>query len=274
ARPRASDGSHDPGAQHPAAGTRGPGRDRDRALRPSQPRASVDRHGGRPAAHCDQRMGGSATEFRDEVWIEARARAARDPGAGRRDGPRGGGPVMTMTNTVVERGALAPGTRPFPAKIGTKRARKHVPFAIMVLAAGVPAAAYAEHWWRVARFLESTDDAYVGGNVTAIAPHVAGFVAEIPAKDNQYVRAGELLIRLDDRDFRAAVDHAEAVLKQREAVLAELRAKYALQQSSLRQASAELAAKGARAIFASQDATRYQRLALTTFGSRQDAERA
>src|SRR5438874_12980698 len=52
-------------------------------------------------------------------------------------------------------------------------------------------------------FIESTDDAYVGGNVTPISPHIAGFVAEILVTDNQRVDAGQVLVRLDDRDVRS-----------------------------------------------------------------------
>ena len=176
--------------------------------------------------------------------------------------------TSTMANVALERS-----TKPIPAKIGPTIGRKHVAFLFLALAAGVGAAWYADHWWRIARYVESTDDAYVGGNVTPISPHVAGFVSDILVADNQYVHAGELLIRLDDHDFRAAVDHAEAVLRQRIAMLASLRGKSALQQSTIRQAGADLVAKAARARFASQDAVRYQRLALTSMGSRQDAER-
>src|SRR6266700_452079 len=69
------------------------------------------------------------------------------------------------------------------------------------------AAAYGFRWWTVGRWLVSTDDAYVGGNVTAIAPHVAGFVSEIAVRDNQFVRRGQVIVRLDDRDFETADDH-------------------------------------------------------------------
>ena len=60
------------------------------------------------------------------------------------------------------------------------------------------AAGYGYHWWAVDRFFQSTDDAYAGGNVTPVSPHVAGFIAEILVADNQHVAAGQLLIRLDD----------------------------------------------------------------------------
>ena len=85
---------------------------------------------------------------------------------------------------------------------------------------------YGESWWTTARFMESTDDAYVGGNVTPISPHIIGFIAEVAVTDNQRVEAGQLLIRLDDRDMRAAADHAKAILDQRTAALSTLRAQY------------------------------------------------
>jgi membrane fusion protein (multidrug efflux system) len=83
-----------------------------------------------------------------------------------------------------------------------------------------------------------------------------------------------LVIRLDERDFRAPLDHAQAVADQRQAALAGLEAKYVLHQATIRQAEADLNARAAHATFASADAVRYRDLALTTFGTRQNAERA
>jgi membrane fusion protein, multidrug efflux system len=59
--------------------------------------------------------------------------------------------------------------------------------------AELAAAWYAEHWWTVGRFIESTDDAYVGGEVTVISPKVAGLIAEVAVTDNQVIHAGDLL---------------------------------------------------------------------------------
>jgi membrane fusion protein (multidrug efflux system) len=133
---------------------------------------------------------------------------------------------------------------------------------------------YGIDWWKTGRFIESTDDAYVGGNVTSISPHVAGFVTKILVEDNKRVRAGELLVTLDKRDFQAAYDRAQSVVAARVATLASLRAKYTLQQSTITQAAADLAAKSAEAAFAHDDASRYAALALTSAGSRQDAQRS
>jgi membrane fusion protein (multidrug efflux system) len=61
----------------------------------------------------------------------------------------------------------------------------------------------------VGRFIQSTDDAYVGGDITVVAPKVAGSITQVAVTDNQEVHAGDLLVKLDDRDYRAAVQNAE-----------------------------------------------------------------
>ena len=143
--------------------------------------------------------------------------------------------------------------------------------ALFTLAGG--AAWYGQDWWTNGRFLQTTDDAYVGGNVTAIAPHVSGFVTRILVADNQRVTAGQILVQLDRRDYQAAYDRAQAVLAARTAALVNLRARQVLQQSAIRQSIADRAAKTANAVFTRIDSERYARLALTADGSRQNAEK-
>jgi membrane fusion protein (multidrug efflux system) len=172
-----------------------------------------------------------------------------------------------MDTVVLERATTTP-------KRNLKFGRKTLLLTGLALALIVGSVGYGRYWWTTGRFIESTDDAYAGGNVTPVAPHVAGFIAQILVTDNQYVRAGQLLIHLDARDFQAALDHAQAIADQRQAALAGLEAKYVLQQSMIRRAEADLAAKTARATFANQDAVRYHDLAATTFGTRQNSERA
>ena len=64
----------------------------------------------------------------------------------------------------------------------------------------VGAARYGYGWWTIGRFFATTDDAYVGGDIVAILPHMAGFVSEILVTDNQHVQAGQVLAGLDARD--------------------------------------------------------------------------
>src|SRR5690242_20714015 len=99
------------------------------------------------------------------------------------------------------------------------------------LLTGVGAAWYGQHWWTVGRFIESTDDAYVGGDVTVIAPKVAGFIAEVAVTDNQEVHAGDLLVKLDDRDYRAALAKTAAAVAGQQATLANLDAAGRLQEA-------------------------------------------
>ena len=169
--------------------------------------------------------------------------------------------------------ALTKWNAPVATKVGRRLTFKQLALLSFACVAAVSGSGYGYYWWTTGRFIESTDDAYVGGNVTPISPHIAGFVAEILVTDNQRVDAGQVLVRLDDRDARAAAEHAEAVLDQRTAMLASLRAKYALQQPTIEEAAADLDAKVAQASFAKLDAERYHTLALSDSGSRQSAER-
>jgi membrane fusion protein, multidrug efflux system len=174
-----------------------------------------------------------------------------------------------MDTIVLERAAI-----PAPVRARLKIGRKTLALAGLALAVTIAGAGYARYWWTAGRFIETTDDAYAGGNVTAVSPHVAGFVAQILVSDNQHVRAGQLLVRLDARDYQAALDHTSAIAEARQAALVGLQAKYALQQSMIEEARADLAGKTALAAFAGEEAARYRNLALTSFGTRQNAERA
>ena len=114
----------------------------------------------------------------------------------------------------------------------------------LFLAAGV---AYAIYWSLVARFVESTDDAYVGGNLVQITPQVSGTVLAIGADDTDYVKAGQTLVELDQADSRVALDQAEAALarsvrqvRNLMTTSAELEANVALREAELARASADL----------------------------------
>jgi membrane fusion protein, multidrug efflux system len=133
---------------------------------------------------------------------------------------------------------------------------------------------YGWSWWSVGRFLQSTDDAYVGADITPIAPKVAGFIAQVAVTDNQRVKAGDLLIKLDDRDYRAQLAQAEANVAARVAMLANLDATYRLQQALIDQASAEIAATGAEIVRAKDDVDRYRALSSTQAASVQRFQQA
>ena len=162
-----------------------------------------------------------------------------------------------------------------PASTRTRRRLRLKPLLLVAAAAAAlgGGAWFGMEWWTDGRFIETTDDAYVGGNLTSIAPHVAGFIEAILVSDNQRVQAGQLLVRLDPRDYQAALGHAQAVVGGANADLDSLRAQLALQQSTIQQQASELTAKAAQADFTATDAERYRNLATTAAGSRQDQQR-
>ena len=126
-----------------------------------------------------------------------------------------------------------------------RRARALLLVIALFLAAGI---GYAIYWALVARYLESTDDAYVGGNLVQITPQVSGTVLAIAADDTDYVEAGRTLVELDQADARVALAQAEAALarsvrqaRNLMASTAQLEANVALRETELERARADLA---------------------------------
>ena len=170
---------------------------------------------------------------------------------------------------ITGRDLLAP-----PPARQRRRSRKQLGLAAAALLVGLGAAWYGYDWWTEGRFIESTDDAYVGGDVTVIAPKVAGLIAAVAVTDNQAVHAGDLLVKLDDRDYRAALAKAEAAVAGQQATLANLDANRRLQEAMVAQAEAELAATGAEIDRTRYDFDRYRALARDQFASAQRYQQA
>jgi membrane fusion protein (multidrug efflux system) len=129
-------------------------------------------------------------------------------------------------------------------------------------------------WLTLGRYIQSTDDAYVGGDLTILSAKVAGFVAQVSVADNQRVKAGDVLIKLDDRDFRAALAKAEALVAAQQAALANLDATRRLQESIIAEAKAGINATDAETLRAHDDQQRYQSLVLKALVSTQASQRA
>lgn len=140
--------------------------------------------------------------------------------------------------------------------------------------AAIAAIGYGTHWWTTARFLESTDDAYVGGDVTVLGPKVPGYIAQVLVTDNQSVHAGDVLLRLDDRDYRALLAKAEGAVAAQQALLANLDATSRLQAAVIAQARASVVAVTADARRAHDDQVRYQDLVAKSAVSVQSAQKA
>jgi membrane fusion protein (multidrug efflux system) len=151
---------------------------------------------------------------------------------------------------------------------------KQLVFTGLILIPGIVSTKFACDWWTTGRFIESTDDAYVGGDVTVIAPKVSGFIAQLAVTDNQHVHAGDLLIKLDDRDYRAALAKADAAVAIQQATLANLDATRHLQESVIAQAQAEIAATDAEITRTHDDQVRAEQLVTSGVESTQDFQKA
>jgi membrane fusion protein (multidrug efflux system) len=160
-----------------------------------------------------------------------------------------------------------------PPAAGTQRLRSRVmtTAAAALLAAGV---FYGWQYWTVGRFEASTDDAYVAADNTTVAPRVSGYLVDVLVGDNQRVAAGQVLARIDQRDFRIALDQAEADVAAANAVVASRKAQLDIQGSTIEAARAALAVDQANEKFAQQEDKRYSDLAATGYGSVQNAQQA
>ncbi|WGD53341.1 HlyD family secretion protein [Bradyrhizobium sp. CB1650] len=149
-----------------------------------------------------------------------------------------------------------------------------------LLLAGVAAVAlvgaswYGYDYWTVGRFLVSTDDAYVKADNTTIAPKVSGYLDRVLVGDNEHVKAGQVLARIDDRDFTVALDQARADVAAANATVASKQAQLEVQQAVIAAAKATIDVDTAAKTFASQENKRYTDLAATGYGSLQNAQQA
>jgi membrane fusion protein (multidrug efflux system) len=161
------------------------------------------------------------------------------------------------------------------SKISLRPSQKAVKRAALALlvALGIAAAAdFGYGYLTTGRYLESTDDAYVKADSTIISPKVSGYIAQVLVGDNQPVKAGQLLARIDDRDFRSALDSAHADVDAAEASVRNLDAQIALQQPVIEQETADVAAAEANLQFAREEQARYDGLMKTGSGTIQRAQ--
>lgn len=111
-----------------------------------------------------------------------------------------------------------------------------------------------------ATFAVSTDNAYLQGDITPISPKISGYIAEVAIRDNQEVKAGDVLIRIDPRDYEAHVDQARAGVATRRAALKNLASRIEYQQAAIERAAATLNGSTANADRATRDFNRVREL--------------
>jgi membrane fusion protein (multidrug efflux system) len=183
-------------------------------------------------------------QLRSHVADEARRRSTETPAVDKPPGAQ----------------AQAPADKPKSGK------RRFVLMGVGLLLA-LAAAGYGTYYVMVGRFFVSTDDAYVRANNTMLGARVAGHIAAIVPGDNALVHKGETILRIDDGDYRIAVDAARTRIKTQEATIDRIGRQVAAQQSGVEQAEANLVSAQAGLKRAGLDYDRQQSLSTKGFAS-------
>jgi membrane fusion protein (multidrug efflux system) len=156
----------------------------------------------------------------------------------------------------------------------SKAVLKRTAVGVALLAGLGLAADFGYDYWKVGQYQVSTANAYVQADYTTVAPKVSGYVSQVLVEDNQKVAAGQVLARIDDRDFKVALEQAVADVKTAEAALTNIDAQLAQQQSAIEQERADIAQGEASLSYAKTDNDRYEQLAKAGYGTLQRAQQA
>ena len=178
--------------------------------------------------------------------------------------------------------ALAPPAAPAGPPEGTSLSRRRlwsvdnlVRIAVLI-AAGAIVALLTTQWdrWVGAATRQVTDDAYIRGDVTPLSAQVDGYVRHVAVDDFQRVEKGDLLVEIDDADYKAQVAQAEAALLGAEAAIANIKSRKAMQKAQVAEAEAAITATSADVDRTKDEAERQRELLATTFGTAQKVEQA
>ena len=177
---------------------------------------------------------------------------------------------MTDTTQIAQLRAAA-------GKIGLPVSGARLRQAVLGLAVilGVFAAAdYGRYYWTTGRYLVTTDDAYVDAHSAMISPKVSGYISDVPVNDNQPVKAGDVIARIDPRDYQTALDQARANVAAAQATIRTLDQQIAQQNLTVEQARQQVASDQAALQYSQQDSQRYTDLERTGYGTVQRAQQA
>ncbi len=150
-------------------------------------------------------------------------------------------------------GTVVPGPVPPPPK--QKRKRKLLVIAVVGLVVLIAVVIYYIHF--IAPY-ENTDDAFIDGYVTLISPRVSGPVTQLLINDNEQVKAGDVLVQIDPRDYEASLALANADLAAANSQVDASEAQVQVDESKVIQAQASVVAAGAENARAAADLKRYQ----------------
>lgn len=153
--------------------------------------------------------------------------------------------------------------------------RRHpLGIALGALLALLLVAAAVLYWVIFVHPYETTDDAFVDARSYAVAPKVNGYIVDVPVTDNQHVDTGAILFQIDQRDYRTALDQANAQIQAAKASIESAQAQIKAQEASIEESKAQVQQAQAALQFARQDAARYQELAQRGAGTVQQSQQS
>lgn len=155
------------------------------------------------------------------------------------------------------------------AKSGHSRRLKMFLFGGTALAA---AAIVTSLYWDNGSHYESTDDAFIAARQYAVTSRVAGYISDIAVTDNQHVKAGDVIARINGRDYQTALDQSEAQVAAANANIRNTEAQKRVQEANVEEAKAQVAQAQANLVFAQQQSNRYQTLVKSGSGTLQEAQ--
>jgi membrane fusion protein (multidrug efflux system) len=174
-------------------------------------------------------------------------------------------PAEPPARTFTEKPA-APAATANPA--APKAGKRKLVLPGMLVLVALAAAAYGVHYLLVGRFYVSTDDAYVRANNTTVGARVSGHLSSIMAGDNSLVHAGEVIFKIDDGDYRIAVDAVTTKIATQQATIDRIGRQVTALESAVDQAKAQVVSAEAGLKRAGLDYERQQSLSDKGFASR------
>jgi len=182
-------------------------------------------------------------------------------------------PAPTPVEADAERGPPTSPQKDKPAEPPRRGFLRRHPFLALIALVGlVVASAAAYLYMNYTGHFEYTDDAFIAARQFAVAPRVSGNVVAVPVTDNQHVAAGAVIARIDDRDYRVALEQAQAQVASAQAAIQNADAQMQVQQAQINSAQAQLSQQQAALVFAQQQAARYEALVKNGAGTVQSAQ--
>jgi membrane fusion protein (multidrug efflux system) len=154
------------------------------------------------------------------------------------------------------------------------KSKRRILLPVVLLGALCVAGWFGSEWWSTGRFMISTDDAYVRADTATMSAKISGYIGTVAVHNNQSVQAGDVLVTLDDGDYRLAVEAAQRKAETQDATISRLVEQGRSQGATIEQGEAVLDSAKADAQRAATEYERATNLIKGGFGTPQRAEQA